>query len=113
MKSIVIYGLILATFGTCRKENKSDIPSCVQNRIEQIKKEPRWNPPAEVNEYMYNGKKVYLFTADCCDQFISLVDASCNTICAPSGGITGTGDGKCPDFDEKAKHIRLIWKDSR
>ena len=38
MKSIVIYGLILAALGTCRKENKSDIPSCVQNLIEEIKK---------------------------------------------------------------------------
>jgi hypothetical protein len=118
MKALVIYGLILAMIGPCRKENKTQedeagIPACVQSRIDEIKKEARWNPPAEVNEYLYNGKKVYLFTADCCDQFISLVDGSCHTLCAPSGGITGSGDGKCPDFYEKAKHLRLVWKDPR
>jgi uncharacterized protein DUF6970 len=118
MKAIVIYGLILTMMGFCRKEGKNcgclpGIPSCVQARIDEIKKEPKWNPPAEVNEYLYNGKTVYLFTADCCDQFITLVDANCNTICAPSGGITGGGDGRCPDFYEKAQHVRLVWKDSR
>ena len=112
MKGIVIFGLILV-LGTCRKENKSDIPSCIQARIEQIKLEHKWNPPAEVHEYLYNEEKVYLITSDCCDQFITLVDGSCKTICAPSGGITGKGDGKCPDFYEKAQHIRLVWKDPR
>jgi hypothetical protein len=118
MKSIVIYGLVLAMLGMCRKENKNQqndngIPDCIQLRIEEIKKESKWNPPAEVNEFLYNGNKVYLFTSDCCDQYISLVDASCKTLCAPSGGFTGKGDGKCPDFYDKAKHLRLIWKDSR
>ena len=42
-------------------KNKDTIPACVQQKIEQIKKEPKWNPPAEVNEYSYDGKKVYLF----------------------------------------------------
>jgi len=31
-------------------------------------------------------------------------------LCAPSGGITGKGDGKCPDFNEKAGEGKLIWK---
>jgi len=117
MKVFIIYGLIVAAAGMCHKNKNcgapTDIPTCIQARINEIKKEPKWNPPASINEYLYNGQKVYLITADCCDQFISLVDGSCNAICAPSGGITGKGDGKCPDFDEKAKHLRLIWKDDR
>jgi hypothetical protein len=119
MKAIVIYGLILAMVGFCRKENMNtdcfptNIPLCIQAKIDEIKKEARWNPPAEVNEYLYNGKKVYLFTSDCCDQFITLVDATCNSVCAPSGGITGAGDGRCPDFYKEAMHLRLVWKDPR
>ncbi len=113
MKSLAIYGLFITMVALCNKENKNQVPSCIQNRIDAIKREAKWNPPAEVNEYLFNGKKVYLFTADCCDQFITLVDASCNTICAPSGGITGKGDGKCTDFYETAKHLRLVWKDQR
>jgi hypothetical protein len=89
------------------------MPSCVQKKIDQIKKEPVWNPPAEVNEYTYQDKQVFLFTSNCCDQYIMLYDGSCNYICAPSGGITGKGDGKCNDFYNTAKLVRLVWKDPR
>ena len=87
--------------------------SCVNRKIAQIKSKAKWNPPAEVNEYLYQGKTVFLFSADCCDQFYELYDENCNLLCAPSGGFTGNGDGKCPDFSTQAKHIRLVWKDSR
>ncbi|MFN2458307.1 MAG: hypothetical protein ABR502_08920 [Chitinophagaceae bacterium] len=97
----------------CSKQNSSTIPNCIQQRINQIKSQHKWNPPAEVHEYIYNNKKVYLFSSDCCDQFNTLVDAQCNYICAPSGGITGKGDMKCTDFSEKAQHVKLVWKDER
>ena len=45
-----------------------------------------------------DGRPVYLFTAGCCDQFNRLYDADGRFICAPSGGFTGAGDGKCPDW---------------
>jgi hypothetical protein len=98
----------------CSKKNAgSDASSCIQQKIDDIKKQPRWNPPATVNEYMYNGKTVYLFSSDCCDQYNMIYDNLCNYVCAPSGGITGKGDGKCEDFNTSAKHIRLVWKDER
>jgi len=97
----------------CRKERINGIPACIIQKIEAIKAQPQWNPPAEVSEYLYNGQKVYLFTADCCDQFYELYDANCNFLCAPSGGITGKGDGQCSDFNEKAVFVKKIWKDQR
>jgi hypothetical protein len=39
-----------------------------------------------------------------------LFDADCNYICASSGGLAGTGDMKCTDFKENAKHPKLVWK---
>ena len=97
----------------CSKNNNGNTPPCILQKIEEIKQQPRYNPPAEVNEYEYQGKKTYLFTSDCCDQYIMLYDGSCQYICAPGGGYTGRGDEKCKDFYETAKHIRLIWKDPR
>ena len=97
---------------TCNK-SKDSIPSCIQQKIEAIRKESKWNPPAEVNEYSYEGKRVFLFSSPCCDQYNNLYDKDCNLLCAPSGGYTGKGDNKCPDFAEKAKHVRLVWKDDR
>ena len=92
---------------------KDAIPACIQQKIDTIKKEPKWNPPTEVNEYIYEGKQVFLFSSPCCDQYNNLYDKDCNLICAPSGGYTGKGDNKCPEFSSKAKHIRLLWKDDR
>jgi hypothetical protein len=111
---------------TCKKKKESadipnkdgntpaaSIPACIQQRIDSIKKEPKWNPPAEVNEYTYNGKTVYAFSSPCCDFFNPVYGSDCNYLCAPDGGFTGKGDGKCADFSATAKHVKLIWKDDR
>jgi hypothetical protein len=45
----------------------------------------------------YQGKPAYLFTAPCCDQFDYLYDSEGKRLCAPSGGVTGRGDGKCDE----------------
>lgn len=97
---------------TCNQLNQST-PACILARIQQIKAQPRWNPPAQVDEYVYNGRHVYLFSSNCCDQYNVLYDGNCNPVCAPSGGFAGKGDGKCPDFNEKATHVKLVWKDDR
>lgn len=42
------------------------------------------------------GQIVYLHMALCCDQFDKAYDANGRYLCAPSGGFTGRGDGRCP-----------------
>lgn len=106
---------------TCDKKKKTSstspeeqsIPTCIQAKIDSIKNLPRFNPPAEVNEYVYKDKRVFLFSSNCCDNFNLLFDENCNYVCAPTGGISGKGDMKCTDFTEKAKLVRLVWKDPR
>jgi hypothetical protein len=34
-------------------------------------------------------------------------------ICAADGGITGEGDGRCPDYFTERREERIIWRDSR
>jgi len=116
MKSILFFSTIFLAIAArkCRGDEKVPaIPSCIQARIQTMKEGPKWNPPGEVWEYEYNGRTVYYFSSDCCDQFNSVVDGECNYICAPSGGITGKGDRKCDEFNASAKKIRLLWKDER
>lgn len=96
-----------------KKTTANGLPQCVQQKIDAIKSEPKWNPPGQVNEYLYKGKTVYLLTSDCCDQYNTVYDTDCNPVCAPSGGLTGAGDRKCADFDSAAKHVRLVWQDAR
>ena len=90
-----------------------NIPACVQARIDSIKSIPVWNPPATVYSYVYKNQTVYSFSADCCDQLNVVIDANCKVICSPSGGITGNGDGRCPDFQNTATNETLVWQDSR
>jgi hypothetical protein len=112
MKYFFAIGIVLLAKAGC-KDGSGSVPSCVQQKINEIKTQDPWNPRAEVNEYMYNGKKVYLFSSNCCDQYNMLYDADCNALCAPSGGFTGRGDMKCNDFKEKASEQKLIWRDTR
>lgn len=115
MKSILFTIVIFLTIAAekCKRQKENSIPDCIQQKIDQIKKEPEWNPPAEVHEYSYNSKRVFYFSSNCCDQYNAVFDENCNMICAPSGGLTGKGDGKCADFKEKATEVKLIWKDER
>lgn len=116
MKTVVIALTVISlTALHCSKHNQGgkNTPVCIEQKINDIKSQPKWNPPAEVNEYEYEGKKVYLFSSNCCDQYNVVYDKNCTPICAPSGGFSGGGDGKCKEFFKQAKHIRLVWKDER
>ena len=55
----------------------------------------------------------FLFSSNCCDQYNVAYDENCKAICAPSGGIAGSGDRKCLDFSSTAKFVKLVWKDPR
>ena len=103
---IVLLAFPFLSASECTK--KDTIPSCVQTFIDKgIQNLPE--APQQIDEYLYNGKRVYLVTAPCCDQYNTVYDKDCTAICAPSGGITGKGDGRCPNFSTTATHVRVIW----
>ena len=124
MKYLVLVLIIpFLSASECRKHKKKEValpentkpvsdsvPFCVRQLINEGNKETPPNAPLQVDEYLYNNKKVFLFTAPCCDQFDMLYDDSCKAICAPSGGFSGRGDGKCPDFSKTARYIKIVWK---
>ena len=90
-----------------------EIPAWVSRLIEQYKGEPVGNPPQSIWRYEYRGQVVYYVPAQCCDMFSTLYDADGNEICAPNGGITGKGDGRCDDFLSQRIQELLIWQDPR
>lgn len=57
MKYILLILAISALERTSCNKNRSGIPACIKQRMDEIKAQPRWNPPAEVNEYVYEGKR--------------------------------------------------------
>ncbi len=81
--------------------------------IQQMQEEATANPPAKVYRYTYKDQEVYYVTGRCCDIPGKVYDMYGNIICEPDGGITGKGDGRCPDFFEQRKDETLIWEDKR
>ncbi len=88
-------------------------PSWLKARIAAVLAERKRNPITRILRYQYEGKTVYYISAPCCDQFSQVFDTTGNLICQPDGGITGKGDGKCPDFDKKKTNEKLVWQDPR
>jgi len=107
--------IIILLFSGCLIQSRlpSGIPRWLKQKISTLEAQPVQNPPAAVYEYEYLGETVYYFPPRCCDIFSELYDHKGNLICHPDGGITGMGDGQCPEFFLKARLIRLVWQDPR
>jgi hypothetical protein len=46
--------------------------------------------------HLIAGRVYYYAVSGCCDQLNPLYDAEGEYVCAPDGGFTGRGDGRCP-----------------
>lgn len=104
---------LLLTFVACIKDElEINVPDCVVKKVQEIKKEPVRNPPAQVWEWKVDDTIYFYITSDCCDQFNYLYNVECNVVCAPDGGLTGNGDGNCPDFSNVIEKT-LVWEDDR
>jgi hypothetical protein len=115
MKKVLylLAGFALFTLGCNNEDIPKEVPNCIKAKIEDIKEQAVWNPPAKIYSYKYNNETVYYIPPRCCDIMSTLYDENCNIICYPDGGIAGNGDGLCPDFFTKRTGERLIWEDDR
>ncbi|MBS3098323.1 eight-cysteine-cluster domain-containing protein [Candidatus Woesearchaeota archaeon] len=64
-----------------------------------------------VEKCIYKDQTIYHLVAGCCDFFNGVYNKNSDKICS-TGGLTGRGDGKCPDFFERRKNCELIWEAS-
>ena len=106
---------LLFVLGACspKQHAQQEVPSCIKAMIEEFKSQPVQNPPIEVWQWIKDdGEVFYYVTSPCCDQYNYVHNTDCEQVCAPSGGYTGKGDGKCPDLEENVVQ-NLIWKDER
>ena len=105
--------LSLLLTGCTKNDVPKGTPDCITDRITQLESLSVSNPPAKIWQYTYNRQTVYYIPPKCCDIPSVLLNENCNTICSPDGGITGGGDGKCPDFFKTRTNEKLIWADPR
>ena len=88
-------------------------PAWLTTRIKAVLGERKRNPITRILRYSYGGQTVYYISAPCCDQYSEVLDTKGKRVCQPDGGITGKGDGKCPDFDKNKTNEKLVWQDPR
>ena len=108
----VIIILLIILVG-CSQATQTGNPGWVDQLIKQFESEPVGNPPLSILRYDYMDQVVYFVPAHCCDIYSILYDADGNVLCAPDGGIAGTGDGRCTDFFTQRAHEQLVWIDKR
>gem|GEM_PF-576375 len=111
---VIVLALALASCGAVASgPAATPVPDSVTALIHNIESQPVRNPPAIVARYDYAGQVVYYVPPHCCDFFGDLYDSTGQVICHPEGGLTGKGDGRCPDFFTQRQHETIIWRDSR
>jgi hypothetical protein len=112
----IIFAFLLFSIISCgddSKENDDLIPNGIAELINDLEESPVTNPPAKIIQYEYNGNTVYYLPPVCCDIMGELYDVDGILLCHPDGGITGQGDGYCPDFFSTRTNEVMIWEDSR
>ena len=87
----------------------SQIPAWLQSRIAAYNAHPSDAEATAIWKVKYQGQDAYLFIAPCCDQFNPLFSSAGVRLCAPSGGIAGSGDRKCPGALQAGSERSLIW----
>jgi hypothetical protein len=88
-------------------------PPFVDALAARLSAEPVANPPASIWRYDYAGRPVWYVPARCCDIPGVLYAADGTTVCEPDGGLTGRGDGRCPDFATARRNGIVVWSDPR
>ena len=88
-------------------------PQWLTTLIRNFEMQPVANPPVAITRYEYKGEKVYFVPPRCCDIWSDLYRADGTTLCHPDGGLSGNGDGRCPDFFTERKNAQIIWQDPR
>ena len=102
-----------ATTSTSAPAAASDAPAWVADLIAGIAAEPVTNPPSSVLRFRYHDMVVYFRPQRCCDIPSTVWDEEGNVLCSPDGGITGEGDGRCPDFTRASTEKETVWADPR
>lgn len=111
-----LLGALAAAVAASGARAADDPPEFVQRLIRRFESRPLEASPRSIVRYEYRGEAVYYVPVSptlCCDIASRLYDSRGVLICAPDGGFTGRGDGKCADFAMRRSGRTVVWSDPR
>lgn len=98
----------------CSPELAQEPSEFLQDLIEEFEAAPASESPGDIWRFSYSGRIVYYVPPlPCCDRWSTLYEVDGEVVCAPDGGLTGRGDGRCPDFFELRAEPARVWHDER
>jgi hypothetical protein len=115
--TIVLFVLLVVLFGTTNgcghdgdvwKVLPSELPSCVVDIAMLKTEEPLHVFPEYIWRCSNQDETTFYFSAGGNDFLNMVLDEQCNYICAPDGGFSGSGDGRCKDYFYTVD-CELIW----
>ncbi len=112
MTASLLLGLILAGPAACANHPSSN-PAWLDRLVAEFEAAPVANPPHRILRYRYRAQTDYYVPPSCCDQPSTLYDETGNRLCAPEGGLSGRGDGRCADFHDRRSDESVLWSDPR
>lgn len=99
-------------FTACGATTPGVSPPWLLRLIEEQMSQPVANPPAYLARREYEAGVFYYLPPRCCDVWSELYDTEGALVCHPDGGITGGGDGQCPELGELLSE-EIVWRDPR
>lgn len=108
--TLIAFCLTFLLFGCKTEIDSEELSGCIEDLVQQAENGKDEYDAWQIIEYEYQDDKYYLVATGCCDRFEPLLDSDCTEICNPAGGITGGGDGKCPDWVAGLTDGVIIWE---
>lgn len=85
------------------------LPPLLQKRTQSAQR----LQPQQIWSLNYEGKAAFYVIEGCCDRMNTLHDGAGYARCAPTGGLTGKGDRRCPAPLPPREQMRLVWEQAR
>ena len=93
-------------------ESTAPIPAWLQQRLAEYERMDAAARPVAVRSWVDQGRTFYYIVAGCCDRFNEVYDQNGRYVCAPDGGYTGRGDGKCVGLNQR-QSMQSVWPQTR
>lgn len=105
---------VLVVVVGCTPDRPRALPAFLQELTASIEAADVAESPGSIWRYAYKDRTVYYVPPlPCCDRLSTLYDETGEILCAPDGGLTGGGNGQCPDFFELRSAETRVWQDPR
>lgn len=113
MRMLIFFAsIMIIIISSCKKPDVAEgTPKCIKTHIKYFQKHTAFDTSANVKEYLFHGKVVYVFYPGTYVNSISEVwDSDCKKLGSLGGGVFLMTKINGEDFYATATFNKIIWK---